>query len=59
MKKGFEWGFFMSIGTVCWFTHNFFVGSIGGVIIEGIFLVINSRTMFKLLKDGTVQRSEH
>jgi hypothetical protein len=58
-EKGIRMRLFMSIGTVCWFTHNLFVGSIGGVIIETIFLAINSRTMLKLLKDGAVQSTEH
>lgn len=58
-EKGIRMRLFMSIGTLCWLSHNFFVGSIGGVLIEGIFLVINSRTMLKLLKDGAVQSAEH
>jgi hypothetical protein len=50
-EKGIRMRFLMAIGTVCWFSHNFLVGSIGGVIIEGIFLVVNTRTMLKLFKD--------
>lgn len=50
-EKGFRMRFFMSLGTVCWLTHNYLVGSIGGAIIETIFLVVNGRTMLKLLAD--------
>lgn len=53
-EKGIRLRAFMSIGTICWFTHNFFVGSIGGIVVEGIFLIINTRTMLKLLKDSPV-----
>jgi hypothetical protein len=41
----------MSIGTLSWLNHNHLVASIGGVIIEGIFLVVNGRTMFRLFKE--------
>ncbi|WP_416308654.1 YgjV family protein [Neptunicella sp. SCSIO 80796] len=45
----------MLMGSLCWFSHNFMVGSIGGAIIEGAFVMINSRTMLKLLRQ---QREE-
>jgi hypothetical protein len=50
-EKNLRMRFFMAIGTVCWFSHNLAVGSIGGVIIEALFLVVNARTMIKLFKD--------
>jgi hypothetical protein len=50
-EKGLRMRFLMSMGTVCWFSHNHLVGSIGGVVIEGIFLVVNGRTMFKLYRE--------
>ncbi len=50
-EKGIRMRLFMSLGTICWLSHNHLVGSIGGVIIEGIFLVVNGRTMFKLFKE--------
>ena len=49
-EKGIRMRLFMSLGTICWLSHNHLVGSIGGVIIEGIFLMVNGRTMFKLFK---------
>jgi len=55
-EKGIRMRFLMSIGTVCWFSHNYLVGSIGGVIIEGLFLVVNGRTMFKLFKEQAILR---
>lgn len=50
-EKGLRMRVFMLIGSMCWFSHNYIVGSIGGAIIESVFLIINSRTMFKLLID--------
>lgn len=35
-------------GTVCWFTHNVVIGSLGGALIEGTFLLVNSHTMVRL-----------
>ncbi|MGN5148639.1 YgjV family protein, partial [Aeromonas enteropelogenes] len=35
--------------TVCWLTHNVWAGSIGG-ILQSIFFVINSHTIFKLYR---------
>jgi hypothetical protein len=49
-EKGIRLRLFMSLGTICWLSHNHLVGSIGGAIIEGVFLVVNGRTIFKLLK---------
>ena len=40
----------MFIGTLCWLSHNFMVGSIGGTLIEMIFLLVNGRTMFRLFR---------
>jgi hypothetical protein len=56
-EKGLRMRLLMSMGTVCWFSHNYLVGSIGGLIIEGIFLIVNGRIMFKLLKDQQSQKS--
>lgn len=49
-ESGLRMRLLMFLGTLCWVTHNFVVGSIGGTIIEGLFLGINASTMFKLLK---------
>tara|TARA_R110000751_G_scaffold55606_4_gene119218 strand:+ start:298 stop:855 length:558 start_codon:yes stop_codon:yes gene_type:complete len=54
-EKGLRMRFFMSLGTLCWLSHNHLVGSIGGVIIEGLFLVVNARTMIKLFKEQQSQ----
>ncbi|CDI00989.1 conserved membrane hypothetical protein [Candidatus Competibacter denitrificans Run_A_D11] len=35
-------------GTACWLIHNIAVSSIGGVLIESCFLVVNSHTIFRL-----------
>ena len=55
-EQGIRMRFFMSLGTVCWFSHNHLVGSIGGVIIEGLFLMVNGRTMIKLFKEQKIQK---
>ncbi|WP_438864239.1 YgjV family protein [Neptunicella sp.] len=49
-EQGLRMRMLMLIGSVCWFSHNFIVGSIGGAIIEGAFVIINSRTMLKLFR---------
>ena len=41
---------YMSIGTLCWLTHNLMVGSMGGVLIESLFLVVNFKTMYTLYR---------
>ncbi|MDN4502375.1 YgjV family protein [Alteromonadaceae bacterium BrNp21-10] len=51
-EKGIRMRMFMLVGSMCWFSHNYIVGSIGGALIEAIFLIINSRTMIMLLKDA-------
>lgn len=45
----------MLASTICWITHNIWAGSIGGVLLEGIFLVINSYTILSLYR---AQRSD-
>ncbi|RKQ40383.1 YgjV family protein [Enterobacter sp. R1(2018)] len=37
----------MWCSTACWVTHNFWLGSIGGTLIEGSFLVMNGLTIFR------------
>lgn len=49
-EQGLRMRAMMFIGTLCWVTHNFLVGSIGGTLIEGLFLLINARTMFGLMR---------
>ncbi|MBG2876923.1 YgjV family protein [Proteus alimentorum] len=40
----------MLTSTLCWLTHNIWAGSIGGIVQESLFLIVNSRTIFKLYK---------
>jgi len=35
-------------GALCWVTHNFLIGSIGGTLIEASFLVVNSHTIYRM-----------
>lgn len=46
--KGIKLRLLMSMGTICWLVHNYLVFSIGGVLVESLFLIINTRTMLKL-----------
>ncbi len=50
-ETGLRMRLLMLAGTICWVIHNFAVGSIGGTLIEGSFLLINLRTMWSLLKE--------
>ncbi|KXI29063.1 YgjV family protein [Paraglaciecola hydrolytica] len=52
-EKGLRMRSLMFLGSACWLSHNFLVGSIGGTIIEAVFLVVNGRTMFKLFAEQT------
>lgn len=47
-EQGIRMRLLMLMGTVCWVTHNFVIGSIGGAMIEGSFLFVNSHTIFRL-----------
>ncbi|MFB0974885.1 MAG: YgjV family protein [Tolumonas sp.] len=47
-EQGIRMRLLMLMGTICWVTHNFVIGSIGGAMIEGSFLFVNSHTIFRL-----------
>jgi len=47
-EQGIRMRLCMLSGTVCWVTHNFAIGSIGGTLIEASFLLVNSHTIFRL-----------
>lgn len=47
-EQGIRMRLLMLMGTICWVTHNFVIGSIGGALIEGSFLFVNSHTIFRL-----------
>ena len=53
-EQGIRMRILMLLGTICWFSHNFIVGSIGGAIIEGSFLAINARTMIKMMRSDLI-----
>ena len=54
-EQGIRMRLLMLMGTVCWSTHNFVIGSIGGALIEGSFLFVNSHTIFRLWQQRTAQ----
>jgi hypothetical protein len=47
-EQGIRMRGLLLMATVCWVTHNVVVGSIGGALIEGCFLVVNSHTIYRL-----------
>ena len=51
-EQGIRMRLIMLMGTVCWVTHNFVIGSIGGALIEGSFLFVNSHTVFRLWRQS-------
>ncbi|MFC5708125.1 YgjV family protein [Aeromonas eucrenophila] len=40
----------MLASSLCWVIHNIWAGSIGGILLEGMFLVINGYTIFSLYR---------
>lgn len=54
-EQGIRMRLLLLMGTVCWVTHNFVVGSIGGALIEGCFLFVNSHTIFRLWQQRTAR----
>lgn len=48
--NGIRLRLFMLTSTICWLIHNIWLGSIGGIIQESLFFVVNSRTIFRLYK---------
>ncbi|WP_237657931.1 YgjV family protein [Tolumonas lignilytica] len=47
-EQGLRMRLLLLTGTICWVTHNVVIGSIGGSLIEGSFLFVNSHTIFRL-----------
>ena len=46
----------MLASSLCWVIHNLWAGSIGGILLEGMFLVINGYTIFSFCRSQrTVQ----
>ncbi|MEP7705429.1 YgjV family protein [Paraglaciecola sp. 25GB23A] len=49
-EQGLRMRALMFVGTLCWLTHNYLVGSIGGTVIEALFLVVNANTMYGFIR---------
>ena len=45
--KGLTTRCVMWCSTACWVTHNFWLGSIGGTLIEGSFLIVNGLNIIR------------
>lgn len=46
-SRGLPMRCIMWCSTACWVTHNFWIGSIGGTLIEGSFLIINGLNIIR------------
>ena len=49
-KQGISLRLLILFNSSCWFTHNLWLGSIGGSLIEGTFIVTNVITIYKLYR---------
>ncbi|MDG3086513.1 YgjV family protein [Vibrio hannami] len=54
-RQGIHLRLFIMFNSFCWFSHNIWLGSIGGSLIEGSFILANMVTIYRLYK---VQRAE-
>lgn len=48
--RGLKMRYLMWVSTLCWTIYNIWLGSIGGSMIEGIFLIMNGVTTYRLRK---------
>ncbi|MNQ93670.1 Inner membrane protein YgjV [compost metagenome] len=48
----------MLASSLCWVIHNIWAGSIGGILLEGMFLVINGYTICSLYRSRGVAPSQ-
>lgn len=55
-RQGIALRFFILCNTVCWLIHNFWIGSIGGTLVEGSFLFINLLTMYRLYINNEITK---
>lgn len=46
--KGVPMRFVMLWGTALWLFHNYWVGSVGGTFLEGVLLVTNAVTLYRM-----------
>ena len=49
-KQGIKLRLFILLNSICWITHNVWLGSIGGSLVEGCFIVTNLITIYRLYK---------
>jgi hypothetical protein len=47
-KKGIQLRFLILFNSCCWFTHNIWLGSIGGTLVEATFILTNLMTIYRL-----------
>jgi hypothetical protein len=58
-EQGIRMRALMFVGTLCWVSHNYLVGSIGGTIIEATFLIINAKTIITLIRQELALSKNH
>ncbi|UUM32379.1 YgjV family protein [Vibrio japonicus] len=49
-KQGIKLRLFILLNSICWITHNIWLGSIGGSLVEGCFIITNLITIYRLYK---------
>ncbi|EEX36124.1 hypothetical protein VIB_002438 [Vibrio metschnikovii CIP 69.14] len=51
MLRGVSMRIAFLIGACCWLTNNILIGSIGGTLLELTVIMVNSVTIYRLLRD--------
>ncbi|EKO3587846.1 YgjV family protein [Vibrio metschnikovii] len=51
MLRGVSMRIAFLIGACCWLTNNILIGSIGGTLLEMTVIIVNSVTIYRLLRD--------
>ncbi|URL07257.1 YgjV family protein [Avibacterium sp. 21-595] len=50
LLQGIPMRLFMLIGSSCWLINNLLVGSLGGILLESTVIVVNTITIFRLMR---------
>lgn len=50
-RQGITLRFLILFNSFCWATHNIWLGSIGGSLVESCFVLINLLTIYRLYKE--------
>ncbi|WP_117235573.1 YgjV family protein [Vibrio maerlii] len=56
--KGIKMRSVILFNSCCWFTHNLWLGSIGGSLVEGTFIITNLMTIYRMYKASESSEQE-